>query len=516
MIGGRILLYLALAQVGTVPPRDARPVAAAATASVTGEVVDDRGSPVPGASVVFTGGPDLPGARSAITTEDGRYRIDHLAVGNYTVGISKAGHPQVWLGQTRSNGPGKAIEVAAGERLALRLTLPRGAAIAGSLVDESGQPRGGFITVTPVGTSSVSRSRPVPSTTVNARGEFRAFGLAAGTYTIAAGSPSTSQTGESAGITLTLTAGEERRGIVLHVAPPPPTTSLTISASAVDGRPIRNFQVTLRRRGMSSPISSSRPNADGTRTVPDLPAGAYTVIVRDGPYFGSTDVMMDGLQPATVAVSLSRGVRISGTATFSGGAPARARSAWVAVNSSDADSPIDVNNGVSGAIEADGRFVLEGVPPGRYVLLMRSSSRDGWSLDAAKRGDADITDIPLTVGREDIDGVTVSVTREQTILRGKITAATGAPVNGVDVVAFPTDPKYRLRYSRRVRTNRTNVAGEYEIAGLPPGSYGLAIVDDVDEQALREPAAIAQLRAIATVTLAAGETKQHTVVIKER
>ena len=280
---------------------------------------------------------------------------------------------------------------------------------------------------------------------------------------------------------------------------------------------MRNFQVTLRRRGMSSPIPTSpRPNADGTRTVPDLPAGAYTVIARDGPYIGSTEVTMDGLQPATVAVSLSRGVRISGTATFSGGTPPRARSAWVAVNPSDADSPIDINNGVSGAIEADGRFVLDGVPPGRYVLLMRSSYGDGWSLDAAKLRDADITDIPLTVGREDIDGVTLSVTREHTVLRGKITDAAGAPVNGVDVVAFPTDPKYRVRYSRRVRTNRTTVAGEYEIAGLPPGSYELALVDEADEQALREPAAVAQLQAVATVTIGAGETKQFNVVTKGR
>ena len=169
---------------------------------------------------------------------------------------------------------------------------------------------------------------------------------------------------------------------------------------------------------------------------------------------------------------------------------------------------------MSGAIEEDGRFVLDGVPPGRFVLLMRSG--DGWSLDSAKIGGADITDIPLTVGPEDIDGVTVSVTREQTILRGKITDTAGAPVSGVDIVVFPTDAKYRVRSSRRVRTSRTTVAGEYEIAGLPPGSYGLAVVDDVDEQALREPAAVAQLRAIASATLAAGETKQQNVVIRER
>src|SRR5687767_10888629 len=115
MIGGRILVFLALAQVTSVPPRDARPVAAAATASVTGEVVDDRGTPVPGASIVFAGGPALPGARTAMTTEEGRYRIDHLAAGYYTVGISKPGHPSVWHGQIRRTGSGQAIEIGTGQ-----------------------------------------------------------------------------------------------------------------------------------------------------------------------------------------------------------------------------------------------------------------------------------------------------------------------------------------------------------------------------------------------------------------
>ena len=44
-------------------------------ASIHGRVVDDRGSPVPGAVVVAVGGPPVPGALSFITTEAGTYRL---------------------------------------------------------------------------------------------------------------------------------------------------------------------------------------------------------------------------------------------------------------------------------------------------------------------------------------------------------------------------------------------------------------------------------------------------------
>ena len=52
----------------------------------------------------------------------------------------------------------------------------------------------------------------------------------------------------------------------------------------------------------------------------------------------------------------------------------------------------------------------------------------------------------------------------------------------------------------------TSIDGDYEFDALPPGRYGLAIVDEVDERMLRDPDAIAKLQPIASVTLTAGQT----------
>ena len=95
------------------------------------------------------------------------------------------------------------------------------------------------------------------------------------------------------------------------------------------------------------------------------------------------------------------------------------------------------------------------------------------------------------------------------------TDASGSPMNGVDVVAFPAADAYRVRNSRRVLSSRTTIAGGYEIRGLPPGAYVLAVADDeIDEVMLRDPAVVGRLRPLATAMLAAGETRVQNVTVK--
>jgi hypothetical protein len=209
------------------------------------------------------------------------------------------------------------------------------------------------------------------------------------------------------------------------------------------------------------------------------------------------------------------GVYVRGRATFEGGpAPGARSSPSLALGPADADALIDDNGGIFAPIAADGSFTLTGVPPGRYVMHAMTSSSDGWRLASAKVGELDIADVPLAVDREDVGGVAVIMTMSRGLLRGRVTWKTGDPANGVDVIAFPTEEKYRVRDSRRVATAHTTIAGEYEIAELPPGTYGIAVADDVDVQALKDPGVVRRLRAISTVTLAAGETRVHDVTVR--
>jgi len=179
----------------------------------------------------------------------------------------------------------------------------------------------------------------------------------------------------------------------------------------------------------------------------------------------------------------------------------------------DSASLMDDGNTALGNVTADGSFTLSRVPPGSYVLRPTYPPSVGWRIESAMWRDVDIADVPITIAYEDVDGIAVTLTPRSPMLTGRVTDAAGTPMNGLDVVLFPIDPALRLRNSRRVATARTSVAGDYEIRGLPPGDYGVALVDDVDVQSLRDPAVLAQLTAVSTVTLTAADSR-HDIVVR--
>ena len=126
----------------------------------------------------------------------------------------------------------------------------------------------------------------------------------------------------------------------------------------------------------------------------------------------------------------------------------------------------------------------------------------------------DAADIPLAVGGGDITGVSVTMTDAKSRVRGRVSGAGGGAVSGIDVIALPTDPRFRTRKSRRVATARTTVDGDYEIAGLPPGDYALALADNPDRDALNDPAVLQKLPPVSSFTLGRGETRKQNVTIK--
>jgi len=203
---------------------------------------------------------------------------------------------------------------------------------------------------------------------------------------------------------------------------------------------------------------------------------------------------------------------VRGRVTFDSAA-AHPRFLSMMLSPADAASVIDGSNTVLGRVAADGTFALEGVPPGHYTISTALDPREGWKLASAVWRGSDVADIPLTVAYENLEGIAATLTTRQTTLSGTLTGAAGEPIGGIDVVLFPLDERMRIHNTRRVASSRTTVAGEYEIRGLPPGAYGVAVVDDVDPEALRDPAVLAQLRPVSTVTLDASDTR-HDIALK--
>jgi hypothetical protein len=310
---------------------------------------------------------------------------------------------------------------------------------------------------------------------------------------------------------VTVAAAEERDGITVRVRGPQPVTYVTVMATGPDGQPPRVLQLLLRKAGQDRDTSSSsRPNPDGSRTLTDVAAGEYRITARSGALYGTADVLVDGEHPNTVAISLTPGVRVTGTTSVPGGAlPPDSRVVFIMLSSVDAEGTYDPG---FARVNPDGSFAITGVPPGRYLLRTSLDGPNGWVLASARAGGLDAADVPITIGRDNVSDLVVTFTNERTLLKGVVTDD-GGPANGVDVVAFPLDPSYRVRGTRRVARSRTTIAGEYELRGLPPGTYGLAVMEDVDDNVLRDPAVLRKLQPLATVTLAAGETRTANITV---
>ncbi len=170
--------------------RDTVSVPASGTARVSGRIVgaDDRHEPVRRAIVTLTGDTLVTG-RSTISDDDGRFAIDRLPAGTFTVTATRPAFIPTTYGASRPGRSGTAIKLAAGQELAgLTLTMTHGAAIGGVLRDAAGDPAPGMRIEAIRLTHGASGDRAVTAgaALTDDRGAYRLFGLQAGEYLIAA------------------------------------------------------------------------------------------------------------------------------------------------------------------------------------------------------------------------------------------------------------------------------------------------------------------------------------------
>ena len=285
---------------------------AVATASIAGRVVESgNGAPIPDAQVtvmpvrnapMVTAMPELP--LSVRTDKDGRFTIRGLEPGRYRLAAQKSGYAMAF-------GPGAAstIELASGQEQSADLTLERGAAIVGRVVNDAGEPLVNLRVMAwrnaPVGPRSATAPNPGPipagpSAQTNDLGEFRLFGLPAGEYYVQA-SPvpdfgrATQQsrtlvatffpdaTDASLAQTITVGAGQTTDQIVIRMNDAP---AFQVSGIVVDegGRPVANAMVRLdppvdgRPRFAFGPFLQARTNNTGAFSISNVTSATYTLV----------------------------------------------------------------------------------------------------------------------------------------------------------------------------------------------------------------------------------------------
>ncbi len=517
---------------------------------IAGRITERDDVPVRRATVTIAG--DMRLTRTAITDTDGRFSIDQLPLGRFTVTATKAGHPAMSFGARLPFRTGAGVFVAEGESVDTSFRLPRGAVITGTVRDERGHPMldvplmAWLVRTSLGGQRTLDFSTPEPQTFMSDdRGQYRVFGLPPGEYVVgttwyfrgvgpdarmpgvadyqAAFAPQQPRAPEPArpspaqfnyaqifapssldplsGTSVRLAAGQEVGGVDILMQF---IQKARIEGAIVypDGTPAPTRLLISRQSSVSALNSSSESPGLQTGRVASggLSPGPYTVFAEvpataDSPaLWASQDVNLAPGETASITLTLQTSLVMSGTLVFEGKSPLPSDMTRV-VASFQRQGPVWARPSVR--VNAEGRFTATGIVPGRYLITAsvpagNATTGPVWRVASVKLDDEDVTDRPQELG-PGAGAVTITFTDVVTELSGRLLSETGEPTADYFVIAMPEDRAYWLPQSRRIVSTRPDGQGRYLFRGLPPGRYRIAVTTDVVPQDLREPAILEQL-----------------------
>jgi hypothetical protein len=324
-------------------------------------------------------------------------------------------------------------------------------------------------------------------------------------------------------------------------------------AAAVDGLvvPIRGqsvpqVQISLAGGGPSLPVfggsHSSGPSltqrgGDHSFHVSNVPPGHYRIMART---FGApgtpTQVMSSGGTLPTVfdssnvqwaiaevdvagdditgvTLQLQPALRVTGRVAFEatahqaplGGAGARIEVQPIVESEGDSAAPI------VGKINRDGTFEFPALLPGRFRVVVTAGN--DWLARTAMVGGKDLLDVGLTITDVDVANVVVTLSDKRASIGGVLSTPAGRPALDYFIVAYTTDRTMWRQPSRRVAVTRPATDGSFDVRDLPPGSYYLAAVTDIEPADLDDQAFLDSLVS-ASITVTVEDGKRTTQNIK--
>ena len=448
---GFSLLSAAIA-IGLAMPMAARQVrdtGAAPTATPPGTgsiagVVRESGPeqrPIRRALVLLT----IPGhafGRSAVTDDQGRFRLERVPAGQLSIAAAKPAYLQGAYGAPIPGRAGIPIVLAAGQHVAnVTLTMARGAAIAGSVRLPSGEPAADTeVTVyrVPPGGGEQTLVRTI-TVVADDRGAYRAYGLMPGEYVVAA----------------LLSSGR------------------SIDVAAVSTGEMDRVLETLRRRtAVTAP--SAKPEA------PPVPASSGSYATAPVFYPGVTSPAEAGVikvaageerTGADFSVRYTRTVSVEGTILHADGSAPPVQLALntggLRLPTSDATPPR--NSESKGT--ATRAFKYTNFIPGRYVISARTPSAP-WSY----------AQVEIDVATDDIRGLSL-ILQPAMRLAGRVVfdEATLRPPADLSGLSLQLDhvggglgsAGYTRVGNFRIAPATVGADGRFEFSGLLPGRYRL-------------------------------------------
>ncbi len=362
--------------------------------------------------------------------------------------------------------------------------------------------------------------------------------------------PGTTQAASASTVTIGISEEHPNVDVPLQLVPLARVNGVVVSS---EGPLPPGLQVTLVDNGMPLPGLGSRairPGPDGKFSVPGIAPGRYTAIARassgqaigrllvDGSAVAKTlapaalatnqvlwavaDVIADGRNPSFVTLTLQQGMTMTGRVAFDGPSPpadlTRARVALQPV----AQVGLSAEMGSSilpAPIDAEGRFSLAGIVPGRYRLTMASTAGlAGWTLRSSVIDGKDTLDLAYDVKpNTNVSSAVMTFTNRQTLVTGTLQDSASRPTSDYTIVVFAADNMFWTPQSRRVQATRPGTDGHFTFRDLPAGNYRMTAVVDVEPGQWFDPAFLRQVMAASMpLTLGDGETKTQDVRVARR
>jgi len=501
-------------------PRDPTATRTRGTLDLRGSVVSATdGTALRGVHVHITG----TAQRHVFTDNRGQFSADGLTVGDYYISASKSGYITVHYGQ-QSGAPGerrRAVKLLDIQPVdGIRIALPRGGVIVGNVVDERGRemvhvPVEVFQWRWNAGRKFLSGVGLIDRT--DDRGEFRVFGLQEGQYMVAAlpqggGTDGRQLTvyypgvfaADAAGV-ISVRSGLESSGVTL-VVPEASKGVVDGRVEKADGGVAANASITLSPHGYGATSASARVAPDGTFRIPSVPPGQYRLTASTGASENEFVSVPLIVTPGTTSVHLTLRRRWSmrGRFIFETGLPAAQLKPPPAIAGIEAWD--DFAAKPSGALRTavpGWTFELNGLQ-GSYIV--RPMAPTGWYVKRLMLRETDITDKPIDVINEDVNGIEVHLTQKTTALLGVLFRQADGVIDEA-VIVFAQDSRLWGPGTRYVVTSRPDQSGAYAFKGLPPGDYsviavkGLPLGEETNPDVLRS----VQERAV-RVSLQDGQT----------
>ena len=509
--------------VVTTTPRSTGLSTRAPMTAIVGTVVDTAGRPVPKAAVRLIGDSLI---ETVLTDPRGRFAFTQIPAGEMVVTAEKYGYFDGGYGQRRATGLPLPFSLPYGQAMPnMRIEVFRGAAITGSVRDESGEPIVGahVFAARRQYVDGEWRFIGVDGNETDDRGEYRIFGLLPGEYVVTVGSmpaaPNKEYETEPSNrnlpavfprmfyphardrviaLPISLVAGDVKYGVNFAL---PPIRTHRISGrligpdAAIADQLVRLVPMDASWAGDETAKTYTTP--DGSYVFDEVPEGQYRIqagnvsprtwtatagvaladeINAGRPYCGTSEVIVHGGDMTVPGIEMVQSAAIAGQIELrlTKGGPLKRPPRRIMVTVEPAAPGL--SRSIQLGVRTDVPFAFSNLIPGKYFVRV-DGIPSGWSLDSMEIDGADTLDNPIELKEADAI-VNIAIADHGTKIIGTVRDRRMQAAQGAAVIIVPGGVARENWSPNRVRETRTSTSGVFSVEGLPAGEYLIMVIDD--------------------------------------